>query len=115
MIDISPGQGTYISNNEASFFIIPLSWSLFLNGSQIDSIVEVRNLMEVKAAYLAADCMNEENLGKLYAISHRLHNAYVEKDFKEFLNGVLRQSGDIQYDPDDQQSYAPYQWQRYGG
>lgn len=89
MIDIRPGQGTYISNNEASFFIIPLSWSLFLNGSQIDSIVEVRNLMEVKAAYLAADCMNEENLGKLYAISHRLHNAYVEKDFKEFLNEDL--------------------------
>ena len=29
MIDIHPGQGTFISNDEASFFIIPLSWSLF--------------------------------------------------------------------------------------
>lgn len=89
MIDIRPGQGTYISSHEASFFIVPLSWSLFLNGSQIDSIVEVRNLLEVKAAYLAAGCMNEENMSKLYEISHRLHKAYVEKDFKEFLNEDL--------------------------
>ncbi len=62
MIDIRPGQGTYISNHEASFFIVPLSWSLFLNGSQIDSIVEVRNLLEVKAAYLAAGCMDDQDL-----------------------------------------------------
>ena len=89
MIDIRPGQGTYISNNEASFFIVPLSWSLFLNGSQIDSIVEVRNLLEMKAAYLAAGCMDEDNRGKLYEISLRLHKAYVEKDFKEFLNQDL--------------------------
>lgn len=89
MIDIRPGQGTYISNHEASFFIIPLSWSLFLNGSQVDSIVEVRNLLEVKAAFLAAECTSEENLSKLYDISHRLHKAYMEKDFKEFLDEDL--------------------------
>ena len=47
MIDIRPGQGTYISNNETNFFIIPLSWSLFLNGSQIDNIVEVRDRKSV--------------------------------------------------------------------
>lgn len=89
MIDIRPGQGTYISNNEANFFIVPLSWSLFLNGNQIDSIVEVRNLMEVKAAYLAAKCKNEESLNKLYNVSHKIHNAYMERDYKEFLNGDL--------------------------
>ncbi len=89
MIDIRPGQGTYISNHEASFFIVPLSWSLFLNGGQIDSIVEVRNLLEVKAAYLAARCTDKECLDRLYDISHKLHKAYVEKDFKEFLDGDL--------------------------
>ncbi len=89
MIDIRPGQGTYISNNEANFFIIPLSWSLFLNGSQVDSIVEVRNLMEIKAAYLASRCTDEECLNRLYDISHRIHKAYVEKDFKEFLSADL--------------------------
>lgn len=89
MIDIRPGQGTYISNKEADFFIVPLSWSLFLNGSQIDNIIEVRNLMEVKAAYLAASCTNEEFLDRLYDISHRIHKAYIEKDYKEFLDADL--------------------------
>ena len=54
MIDIRPRQGMYISNNENNFFVIPLSWSMFLNGSQVDSIIEVRNVLEVKAAQLAA-------------------------------------------------------------
>lgn len=86
MIDIHPGQGTYISSNEANFFIIPLSWSLFLNGSQVDSIVVVRNLLEVKAAQLAAECRKEECLNRLVDISHRIHQAYMEQNFKEFLD-----------------------------
>ena len=53
MIDIRPGQGTYISGNEANFFVIPLSWSLFMNGNQTESILEVRDLLEVK--FLDAD------------------------------------------------------------
>ena len=89
MIDIRPGQGTYISNNEANFFIIPLSWSLFLNGNQTDNIIEVRNLLEVQAAYLAASCKKEDCLNKLYDVSHRIRNAYVAQDFKEFLNADL--------------------------
>ena len=89
MIDIRPGQGTYISSNEANFFIIPLSWSLFLNGSQIDSIIEVRNLLEVKAAYLAASCKQEDCLNRLYDISHRIRNAYVARDYKDFLSADL--------------------------
>lgn len=90
LIDIHPGQGSYISNQEASFFIVPLSWSLFLNGDQTDNIVEVRNILEVRASYLAAECMDEKSLSKLYDISHRLHRAYVEKNYKEFLDADLK-------------------------
>jgi len=89
MIDIRPGQGTYVSSNEANFFIVPLSWSLFLNGSQVESLLEVRNLMEVRAAYLAAGCRVEAKLNKLDEISHRIHKAYMERDFKEFLDADL--------------------------
>lgn len=89
MIDIRPGQGTFISNNEANFFIVPLSWSLFLNGGQIDSIIEVRNLLEIRAAYLAASCAEPEALNRLYDISYKLHHHYVEHDFKEFLKADL--------------------------
>ena len=89
MVDIRPGQGTYISNNEANFFIVPLSWSLFLNGNQTDSIVEVRNLLEEKAAALAANCGNEQCLNKLYDISHRLHNAYMAWDYRKLLSADM--------------------------
>lgn len=85
MIDICPGQGTYISNNEANFFIIPLAWSLFLNGNQADSIIEVRNLLEVRAAELAAECSKEKLLNRLVEISHRIHQAYRQQSYKEFL------------------------------
>lgn len=89
MIDIRPGQGTFITNNEANFFIVPLSWSMFLNENQIDSIIEVRNLLEIKAAYLAAGNANGEYLDRLYDISYRLHHFYTERDYKEFLNADL--------------------------
>lgn len=90
MIDICPGQGSYISSKEENFFIIPLSWSLFLNGGQVEEILVVRNLLEVKAAELAADCKDEECLAKLYDTFHRLHSTYVQKDYKEFLEEDLR-------------------------
>ncbi|MDO4322756.1 MAG: FCD domain-containing protein [Lachnospiraceae bacterium] len=90
MIDICPGQGSYISSKEENFFIIPLSWSLFLNGGQVEEILVVRNLLEVKAAELAADCKKEESLAKLYDTFHRLHSTYVQKDYKEFLEEDLK-------------------------
>ena len=75
MIDICPGQGSYISSKEENFFIIPLAWSLFLNGGQVESILVVRNLLEVKAAELAADCKNGN---------------YTAKDYKGFLEEDLK-------------------------
>lgn len=90
MIDICPGQGTYISSKEENFFIIPLSWSLFLNGGQVDNILVVRNLLEAKAAELAAGCQNEESLSRLHEVSHTLHNAYMRQNYKEFLEEDLK-------------------------
>lgn len=90
MIDICPGQGSYISSKEENFFIIPLSWSLFMNGGQVESILVVRNLLEVKAAELAANCKNEESLARLYDTFHRLHSTYVQKDYKGFLEEDLK-------------------------
>ena len=89
MVDIRPGQGTYISNNEADFFIIPLSWSLFLNGSQIENIITVRNLLETKAAELAAECQDVNELHELSLISHKMQRALLEGNHNDFLEGDL--------------------------
>lgn len=95
MIDIRPGQGMYISNNENNFFVIPLSWTMFLNGNQIDSIIEVRNVLEIKAAELAAKQYDQEKLNCLHDISHRMHTAYMNEDYEEFLKGDLEFHGCI--------------------
>lgn len=89
MVEIRPGQGTYISSNEADFFIIPLSWSLFLNGSQIDNIITVRNLLETKAAELVAGCEDVNTLHELSEVSHRMQQALMEGDHNDFLEGDL--------------------------
>lgn len=85
MIDIRPGQGTYISSAEADFFIIPLSWSLFLNGSQVEDMLMVRNVLEVKAAELAAGCIQEADIHKLEEISELVRRAYAEQSEKDLL------------------------------
>ena len=89
MIDIRPGQGTYISNDETNFFIIPLSWSLFLNGKQVENILTVRNLLEVKAAELAAECTDTEALENLKTVDEKMNRAYAEQDYKAFLETDL--------------------------
>lgn len=93
MLDIRPGQGTYIRNDERNFFVVPLSWSLFLNGGQADDIIIIRNLLEVKAAELAAVCASQESIMKLHQISHQIHQAYREKNYKEFLEVDLQFHG----------------------
>lgn len=89
MIDIRPGQGTYITKREANFFIIPLSWSLFLNGGQIDSILEVRDMLEVKAAELTAKSQDEQGLARLTEIYNRGYQSYIAKDNTAFLEADM--------------------------
>ena len=86
MIDIRPGQGTFISNSEAGFFIIPLSWSIFLNGDQIDEILELRDMLELKAAELAAKSDDEKAREHLNDVTGRIRDAYMNNDAKVLLN-----------------------------
>lgn len=85
MIDIRPGQGTFISQKESNFFAVPLSWSLFLSKPQVEDILEVRNLIEIGAARLAARSTDESALSQLYARSYEVFNAYDAHDQKRFL------------------------------
>ncbi len=86
LIDIRPGDGTYISSRESEFFIIPLSWSLFMNSNQVDNILEMRDIVEVRSAELAAQCRDERKLTHLGTVFHEMQQAYVSKDVKEFLD-----------------------------
>ena len=86
MIDIRPGQGTYLANSETNFFAIPLSWSLFLDGGQVKSIITIRSILETKSAELAAQCTDEILLSKLDKVFHQMHSTYQIKDYEKFLD-----------------------------
>lgn len=86
LIDIRPGQGSFICKDGSNFFIIPLCWSIFINVDKIDSILVVRDLLEIKAAELAAVSPNNELLSELTKISFDMHTAYNEQNFRDFLD-----------------------------
>ncbi len=95
MIEIRPGQGTYITNRETNFFSVPLAWSLFMDGGQIEDILMIRNTLEEKSAELAADCTDEKLLRKLENTVDRMKQAYEEKNYQKFLNEDLNFHGCI--------------------
>ena len=86
MIDIRPGQGTYLANKETNFFSIPLSWSLFLDGGQVRNIITIRSILETKSAELAAQCTDEILLSKLDKVFHQMHTTYHGRDYEQFLD-----------------------------
>lgn len=85
MIDIRPGQGTYIASQSTEFFAIPLSWALFLNVDEISYIIEVRNALESKAVELASKSTNEKNLAKLTECFNESTKALQEENLEKFL------------------------------
>lgn len=86
MIDIIPGQGIFISRREENFFVIPISWSLFLSENQVSSILQLRDILEQKSAELAASCSDKRKLAALDKAWEQTQVAFQQNDFGEFLN-----------------------------
>lgn len=86
MVDIRPGQGSYISKQESNFFDVPLAWSIFMNDKQIYDILQVRIILEEKSAELAAFNLNKDKLEKLDSIIGEIKSAYNKEDFQTFLD-----------------------------
>ncbi|MFM1538399.1 FadR/GntR family transcriptional regulator [Helcococcus bovis] len=86
MINIRHGQGSYISDQESNFFDVPLTWSLFMNYKQIYDVLQVRSILEEKAAELAAFSVDKEKLNNLKLIIDEINKSYREKDFRKFLD-----------------------------
>lgn len=90
LIDIRLGQGTYIATHESNFFAIPLSWSIFLDGAQITSILEVREALEIQAVRLAVQSADENRLTKLTDIYHQMRETFRESEGAEDLHQYIR-------------------------
>lgn len=94
MIDIRLGQGTYISSRESNFFSIPLSWSLFLDGAQMQSILQVRGALEIRAAQLATHCKDEQKLARLTDIYYRMQKTFQESKENGNIQSALQDTLD---------------------
>lgn len=99
MIDIRLGQGTYITSRETNFFSVPLSWSLFLDGAQVKSILQVRGALELRAVQLAAQCEDKNKLDKLTDICYRMQKTFQESKDTENLQNALQETlnADIEF------------------
>ena len=80
LVDIRPGQGTFLSSRDSDFFLIPISWSVFLSAAQIDQVLTMRDLLECQAAYLAALYRSEETAQKLGELLEKSLVLAEEKD-----------------------------------
>lgn len=94
MIDIRLGQGTYITSRETNFFSVPLSWSLFLDGSQVKSILQVRGALELRAVQLAAQCEDKNKLDRLTDIYYRMQKTFQESKDSDNLQHALQETLD---------------------
>lgn len=94
MIDIRLGQGTYITSRETNFFSVPLSWSLFLDGTQVKSILQVRGALEIRAVQLACECKDESKLAKLTDIYYRMQKTFQESRSNGNLQHLLQDTLD---------------------
>lgn len=99
MIDIRLGQGTYITSRETNFFSVPLSWSLFLDGTQVKSILQVRGALELRAVQLAAQCEDKNKLDKLTDIYYRMQKTFQESKDTDNLQNALQETlnADIEF------------------
>lgn len=99
MIDIRLGQGTYITRRETNFFSVPLSWSLFLDGTQVKSILQVRGALELRAVQLAAQCEDKNKLDKLTDIYYRMQKTFQESKDTDNLQHALQETlnADIEF------------------
>ena len=99
MIDIRLGQGTYITSRETNFFSVPLSWSLFLDGTQVKSILQVRGALELRAVQLAAQCEDKNKLDKLTDIYYRMQKTFQESKNTDNLQHALQETlnADIEF------------------
>lgn len=99
MIDIRLGQGTYITSRETNFFSVPFSWSLFLDGTQVKSILQVRGALELRAVQLASQCEDKNKLDKLTDIYYRMQKTFQESKDTDNLQHALQETlnADIEF------------------
>lgn len=89
LLDVCPGQGTFISTKNSSFFDAHLSWGLLVGEKTSRDILEIRMILECESAYYAAKRGSDEDFAELKEILKGMEKVAKDKeklDIEGFLN-----------------------------
>ena len=86
LIEIRPGQGTFVASSPSDFFVTPLSWTLLLGEKSMNDVIVMRNILELGAARLAAQCTDKTALSQLKNLMTKMKHAHDRYDFTAFLD-----------------------------
>lgn len=89
LINILPGQGTFIASENTDFFLVPLSWTMFVGQNNTNHLLEMRSTLELETAALAAKRADESSLIELTEKYETMQRAYQDADFQAFLDADL--------------------------
>ena len=65
VLEVKPGRGTYVCILPEVFLAKPLSWGIMTQLHKLEGLIEVRTVLEVGIAGLAAKKANEEDIARL--------------------------------------------------
>ena len=80
LLDCRQGEGNFIKHNFDNGLFEPLSVMFMLNESKPEEIFELRKVIEVETAALAAKRITEEELEELYKLIEEMKNSESEDD-----------------------------------
>ncbi len=72
LIEVRQGEGSFITQNFEQSLFQPLSIMFVLQNSKPEEIIELRKIIEVETAYLAAERATDEEIEKLRKLIERL-------------------------------------------
>jgi DNA-binding FadR family transcriptional regulator len=86
IITIMPGHGTFIASESAGFLHLPLSWTFLIGENRFGHLIDVRNVLEMESARLAAERADAKSLDKLAQVYTDMIKAFKAANFKDFLD-----------------------------
>jgi GntR family transcriptional regulator, transcriptional repressor for pyruvate dehydrogenase complex len=83
IIECVQGSGNFITNNFSDFCFEPISLSFKLQNGNLDDIMQLRNMFEIRSSILAATHIEPFEAEKLIKLSEKLKNADSLDEFNE--------------------------------
>lgn len=80
LIDSRQGEGNFIKQSFEDSLFEPLSIIFMLQGGKTEEIMEVRKIIEVRTAAIAAEKINDEQLSNLERLANAFKTSKDEKD-----------------------------------